>query len=107
MKEENSQSTVVKHLLVVIAILSTALMGLQPLAQAANSPCNGPNGNLFNLEPRPNAVVQVARSLAVLPNPVNNNDLIVAVGADARGLEANPPIISEDAFYVQRSGSNC
>jgi hypothetical protein len=107
MKEENSQSTVVKHLLVVIAILSTALMGLQPLAQAANSPCNGPNGNLFNLEPRPNAVVQVARSLAVLPNPVNNNDLIVAVGADARGLEANPPIISEDAFYVQRSSSNC
>jgi hypothetical protein len=96
-----------KHLLVAVAFLSAALLGLQPLALAANPPCNGPNGSRFNLEPRTNAVVQVARSLAVLPNPVNNNDLIVAVGADARGLESNPPIISEDAFYVQRSSSNC
>ncbi len=96
-----------KHYVVVIAFFSAALMSLQPLARAATSPCNSPNGNLFNLEPRPSAVVQVARSLAVLPNPVNNNDLIVAVGADARGLEANPPIISEDAFYVERSGANC
>jgi hypothetical protein len=96
-----------KHLLVVIASLSAALMGLQPLAQAANSPCSSSNGSRFNLEPRPNALVQVARSVAALPNPVNNNDLIVAVGADARGLETNAPIISADAFYVERSGSNC
>src|SRR5580698_10382901 len=96
-----------KHLLVVIAFLATSLMGVQPLAQAATSPCNSQNGNLFNLEPRPNAVVQVANSLAVLPNPVNNNDLVVAAGEDARGLESNPPIISGDAFYVERSSSNC
>ena len=81
--------------------------GLQHLAQAASSPCNSPNGNLFNLEPRPNAVVQVARSLAVLPNPAGNNNLVLAVGADARGLEGdNSPIINEDAFYVERSGSD-
>jgi hypothetical protein len=97
-----------KHSLVVIAFLFAELMGLQLLAQAATSPCNGPNGNRFNLEPRPNAVVQVARSVAVLPNPARNNDLVVGVGADARGLEAPPaPIISEDAFYVQRSNSDC
>lgn len=92
----------------VTAFLLAQLVGLHQLAQAASSPCNSPNGNLFNLEPRPNAVVQVARSLAVLPNPAGNNDLVVALGADARGLE-NPsaPIISEDAFYVERTGSDC
>jgi hypothetical protein len=97
-----------KHFLVVFAFFFAALTGLQPLAQAASSPCNGPNGSLFNLEPRPNAVVQVARSIGVLPNPAGNNDLVVAVGADARGLEGgSAPIISEDAFYVERSGSDC
>jgi hypothetical protein len=97
-----------KHFVLMVTLfLSAAFTGLQPLAQAATSPCNSQNGNLFNLEPRPNAVVQVAASLAVLPNPVNNNDLIVAAGEDARGLEVNPPIISGDAFYVERSGSNC
>jgi hypothetical protein len=44
-----------KHFLVVFAFLFAALTGLQPLAQAASSPCNGPNGSLFNLAPRPNA----------------------------------------------------
>jgi hypothetical protein len=51
------------------AVLVAQLIGLQHLAQALSSPCNSPNGNIFNLEPRPNAVVQVANSLAVLPNP--------------------------------------
>jgi hypothetical protein len=97
-----------KHFVLIVTVfLSAGLTGFQPLAHAATSPCNSQNGNLFNLEPRPNAVVQVANSLAVLPNPVNNNDLIVAAGEDARGLEADPPIISGDAFYVERSTSNC
>jgi hypothetical protein len=43
----------------VIAFLLAQLVGLHQLAQAASSPCNSPNGNLFNLEPRPDAVVQV------------------------------------------------
>jgi hypothetical protein len=88
-----------KHFLVVFAFFFAALTGLQPLAQAASSPCNGPNGSLFNLEPRPNAVVQVARSIAVLPNAAGNNDLVLECGS--------APIISEDAFYVERSGSDC
>jgi hypothetical protein len=90
------------HFLVVFAFFFAALTGLQPLAQAVSSPCNGPNGSLFNLEPRPNAVVQVARSIAVLPTPAGNNDLVVPVGADG-----SAPIISEDAFYAERSGSDC
>ena len=58
-----------KRSLFVVVIFFAQLIGLRQLAQAAGSPCNSPNGSLFNLEPRPNAVVQVARSLAVLPNP--------------------------------------
>ncbi|MGA9472134.1 MAG: hypothetical protein WBV36_06705 [Terriglobales bacterium] len=97
-----------KRSLFVIVFLSAQLLGLRQLAQAAGSPCNSPNGSLFNLEPRPNAVVQVARSIATLPNPAGNNNLVVAVGADARGLVPPPsPIISEDAFYVERTGSDC
>src|SRR3984957_96854 len=96
-----------RHFLLLVVFVFAQLIGLQQLAQAASSPCNSTNGNLFNLEPRPNAVVQVARSLAVLPNPAGNNNLVVAVGADARGLEAPSSIISEDAFYVERSGSDC
>lgn len=97
-----------KRCLLVFAFFSAELMSLQLSAQAQTSPCNSPNGNLFNLEPRLDAVVQVARSLAVLPNPAGNNNLVVAVGEDARGLEAPPsPIISGDAFYVERTGSDC
>lgn len=58
-----------KHSVFVMAFLLVQLAGLQQLAQAKTSPCNRPNGNIFNQEPRPNAVVQVARSIAVLPNP--------------------------------------
>jgi hypothetical protein len=97
-----------KRSLFVIIFLSAQLPGLRQLAQAAGCPCNGLNGSLFNLEPRPNAVVQVARSIATLPNPAGKNNLVVAVGADARGLIPSPsPIISEDAFYVERTGSDC
>lgn len=79
-----------KRSLLVIVFYFAQLLGLRQLAQAAGSPCNSPNGSLFNLEPRPNAVVQVARSIATLPNPAGNNNLVVAVGADARGLECTP-----------------
>jgi len=96
-----------KHFLLLIVFVFAQLIGLQQFAQAASSPCNSPNGNLFNLEPRPNAVVQLARSIAVLPNPVGNNNLVVAVGEDERGSENPAPIISGDAFYVERSGSDC
>src|SRR6202167_3501327 len=97
-----------KRSLCFVAFLFAQLIGLQHMAQAASSPCNSPNGNLFNLEPRRNAVVQVARSLAVLPNPAGNNNLVVAVGEDARGMAPPPtPIISGDAFYVERTGSDC
>jgi len=96
-----------KRSLFVIVLFFAQLLGLRQLAQAAGSPCNGPNGSLFNLEPRPNAVVQVARSIAVLPNPAGGNNLVVAVGEDERTFENPAPIISGDAFYVERTGSDC
>jgi hypothetical protein len=95
-----------KHFLLLVVFVFAQLIG-QHFAQAQTSPCNSPNGNLFNLEPRPNAVVQIARSIAVLPNPAGNNNLVVAVGEDERASENLAPIISGDAFYVERSGSNC
>jgi hypothetical protein len=96
-----------KHFLLLVVFVFAQLIGLQQFAQAQTPPCNSPNGNLFNLEPRPNAVVQIARSIAVLPNPAGNNNLVVAVGEDERASENPAPIISGDAFYVERSGSNC
>ena len=81
--------------------LSVALV-LVPAARA-QSGCTGPDGNRFNLEPRPNAVVQTALSVAMLPNRVGPDmDLVVATAYDGRGLGA-----SNDGFYVQRSGANC
>jgi hypothetical protein len=80
-----------RHFLLVVFVFAQ-LIGLQQFAQAQTSPCNSPNGNLFNLEPRPNAVVQIARSIAVLPNPAGNNNLVVAVGEDERGSENPGPI---------------
>jgi hypothetical protein len=107
-KKHFKRMTPMKRSALVIAFLLAQLVGLHQLAEAASSPCNSPNGNLFNLEPRNDAVVQVARSLAVLPNPAGDNNLVVAMGEDARGLETPPsPIISEDAFYVERTGSDC
>ena len=91
------------HLILAICLL--AVNALPVVAQ-----CTGPNGNRFNLEPRPNAVVQTADSVAVLPNGAGSGrDLVVAAGSDGRGLfsNLNATLISEGAFYVQRSSSNC
>jgi hypothetical protein len=70
---------------------------------AVSSPCTAPNGSIFNLEPRPNAVTQAALSVAFLPNRAGAGlDLVVATATDQRGLSGSP-----DAFYVQRSTENC
>jgi len=77
------------------------LSGVRPAN--AQSGCTGSNGSRFNLEPRPNAVVQAARSVAFLPGRAGPNiDLVVATAEDERGLAG-----SNDAFYVQRSNANC
>jgi len=79
-------------------------------AQSKTPGCIGPSGNRFNLEPRANAVVQTAQSVAFLPGAGENGaDLVVGTGNDARGISTNPnaTIIAEDAFYVQRSDANC
>lgn len=97
-----------KTCLTTLAVLC-ALMGAAQAAHAASS-CSGSNGSLFNLEPRPNAVVQVARSVAfLLGSAPQGNDLVVATASDARGLSTNPnaTLITSDAFYVQRSNANC
>jgi len=81
--------------------LSVSLV-LLPAAHA-QSGCTAPDGSRFNLEPRPNAVVQTALSVAMLPNRVGPDmDLVVATAYDGRGLGG-----SNDGFYVQRSGVNC
>src|ERR1700685_2851447 len=69
---------------------------------AGSSPCTAPNGSIFNLEPRPNAVTQAALSVAFLPNRAGKGlDLVVATATDQRGLSASP-----EAFYVQRATEN-
>lgn len=96
--------------------LSLLLLGASSLPlfaaphQQAGAGCTSPNGSLFNLEPRTSAVVQVARSVAFLYGGADQgNDLVVATASDARGLITNPnaTLASEDAFYVQRSTSDC
>jgi hypothetical protein len=70
---------------------------------AASSPCTSANGNIFNLEPRPNAVTQAALSVAFLPNGAGAGlDLVLATATDQRGLGG-----TSDDFYVQRSTENC
>ena len=70
---------------------------------AGSSPCTSANGNIFNLEPRPNAVTQAALSVAFLPNGAGAGlDLVLATATDQRGLSGSP-----EAFYVQRSTENC
>jgi len=81
--------------------LSVALVAL-PGARA-QSECTGPDGNRFNLEPRPNAVVQTALSVAMLPNRAGPDmDLLVATAFDGRSLGS-----TTDDFYVQRSSGKC
>ncbi len=88
-------------------ILTILLVFLGPMAtanaQVTGSPCAGPNGSRFNLEPRHNAVAQAAQSVAVLRNRAAQGvDLVVATATDERGLAA-----TTDDFYVQRSIANC
>lgn len=97
-----------KTYITALAVLAVSIAGTQ-MAQASSA-CTAPNGSLFNLEPRTNAVVQVAQSVAFLPGRTSQgNDLVVATASDARGLITNtaPTLTSEDAFYVQRSNANC
>ncbi len=88
------------------AFAMLALLGFLGLhavagAQAVGSACTAPNGNRFNLEPRPNAVVQTAESVAVLPNRAAPGiDLVVATATEERGF-------GPDGFYVQRSTEGC
>ena len=87
--------------LIYSAAAWTLLVGVQ--RGNAQSGCMGPDGSRFNLEPRPNAVVQAARSVAFLPGRAGANlDLVVATATDERGLAGSP-----DGFYVQRSNANC
>ena len=100
------------RIVVCTALLCTGMFSLGAKAQqGSTSGCNRPNGNRFNLEARPNALVQVAQSVAALPGRAgqHNVDLLVATGIDARGALNNPNavILSADAYYVQRSGNNC
>jgi hypothetical protein len=82
-----------------VALLPAALM----LAANLAAQCDPANGGRFNLEPRPNAVVQVARSVAFLPNRAGPGlDLVVTTGTDARNLLGSP-----DAFYASRSNASC
>ena len=93
-----------------IFVAAAATGSAQTSRPVAGTGCNSPNGSRFNLEPRLNAVVQAAESVALLPNRAGANvDLVVATGKDARGMDGNPnaTIISPDAFYVQRSNAHC
>src|SRR5215469_10330295 len=94
---------------IILMLLSLApVLGAQPLRaqEAGSASCTAPNGNRFNLEPRPNAVNQTARSVAFLLNGAGpSTDLVVGTALDARGLEGK--LESVDGFYIQRSNSNC
>ncbi len=102
------------RLMILGSSILLGVLSLQVAAcaqQPAGANCTAPNGNRFNLEPRPNALVQTAESVALLPNRAGqkNIDLVVATGTDARGSFENPnaTLISPDPFYVQRSNTNC
>jgi len=102
--------------LTLLILVLVGMLGLPALAGAQENPsegqlaatatCISPNGNRFNLEPRANAVNQTARSVAFVLNGAGpGTDLVVETAVDARGLLGT--LESEDAFYIQRSNSNC
>jgi hypothetical protein len=98
------------RIIVLTAVLCAGMLCLQASAQqGGTSGCNPLNANRFNLEARSNALVQVAQSVAMLPDRAghHNVDLLVATGIDARGSFNNPNavILSADAYYVQRSAT--
>jgi hypothetical protein len=66
---------------------------------AGTVPCNAPGGTRFNLEPRVNATGQSAASADFILNGVGmDNDLIVQMASDSRGLAQ-----SDSGYYVHRS----
>jgi len=95
------------NLLMFLALI--VMLGLRAAAKAQDAgtaSCSGPNGNKFNLEPRPDALNQTARSVAILLNGAGSGtDLVVGTAIDARGLAGT--LESEDGFYIQRSNDNC
>lgn len=97
-----------RTIILTIPIL-TGVLGLYSPSQAqepATASCTGPNGNRFNLEPRPGAVNQTTRSVAFLLNgAAPGTDLVVETALDARGLEGT--LESDEGFYIQRSNSDC
>lgn len=91
---------------VIMSVLLGLLIAQTPAKaqESKASPCTGPNGSRFNLEPRPDAVVQAAQSVAFLHDRAGQDiDLVLATATDVRGISAG----SSDVFYVQRSTSNC
>jgi hypothetical protein len=114
-----------KRTIVFVLILATATMslGLVPVLQGqsnavlpgqrAASACN-PDGNQFNLEAPANPPLrgQFDESVAFLPNrAANGDDLVFGVARDFRILPlpfgTKFEVTPTDAFYVQRSHSNC
>ena len=93
-----------RNLFLCLSVFAGALcLPASSNAQAPTTACTGPNGSRFNLEPRANAVIQAAQSVAFLPNAgESGNDLIVATATDMRSIAG-----SSDEFYVQRSNANC
>jgi hypothetical protein len=91
----------VAHLTILLFLFT--LHAVASARAAGSSPCTSANGNIFNLEPRPNAVTQAALSVAFLPNRAGAGlDLVLATATDQRGLSDSP-----EALYVQRSTENC
>jgi hypothetical protein len=91
----------VAHLTILLFLFT--LYASASAKAAGSSPCTAPNGSIFNLEARPNAVTQAALSVAFLPNRAGAGlDLVVATATDQRGLSDSP-----EALYVQRSTENC
>ena len=95
------------NLLMFLALI--VMLGLRAAAKAQDAgtaSCSGRNGNKFNLEPRPDALNQTARSVAILLNGAGSGtDLVVGTAIDARGFAGT--LESEDGFYIQRSNDNC
>jgi hypothetical protein len=92
------------------AYLAAILLAFNLSANAqAAQPC-APNGNTFNRQAAKNAVGQFNETVAVLLGAGSSGgDLVFGTALDARSL---PPLgflpgQDADAFYVQRSNSNC
>lgn len=87
-----------RKILLGSSLLLVLLISYLP-ATAGTVGCNAVNGSLFNLEPRPNAVVQAGHSVGFLLNGAASGiDLVVEAANDDRFV---------DGFYVQRSTADC